>query len=230
MNPLGSQLKTVAKKLTPPLIWDSARSVVHMARSRKLPPAESGEQRAAWYDRVYYASEEYRKHYSASCYYFLWCVIVDRIMRAEISSVLDIGCGPGQFAMFLRDKGLKQYCGLDFSEESIRLAKSVCPQFQFVAADVFETDLVEQSDYEAVVSLEFLEHVQDDLCVLERIRAGAKLYATVPSFPEVGHVRHFSSCSEVSERYGGMFGQVSVDCLLSPDQGKRYYLFEGTRL
>jgi len=204
-------------------------SVVNVLRSRVSRSPELGERDAAWYDQVYQATEEYRGHYTGSRYYFLWCVVVDRIMRANIRSVLDIGCGPGQFAAFLRDKGLKHYYGLDLSEECVELARSACPEFNFLAASVFETDLLEKLDYDAVVSLEFLEHVEEDIRVLSRIRPGTTFFGTVPSFPYISHVRHFSTCGEVSRRYGGMFREFRVDSLLADQNGKQYYLFEGLK-
>jgi cyclopropane fatty-acyl-phospholipid synthase-like methyltransferase len=51
---------------------------------------------ADFYNEAYSHTQEYFIHYTNSRYYFVWTVILDRILR--ISSdvrVLEIGCGPG---------------------------------------------------------------------------------------------------------------------------------------
>lgn len=228
--PIAFALKNTAKRLTPPILWDSARSVAKVLRAKVHRPPDPQERDASYYDRKYLTSGEACQHYSASDYYFLWSVVVDRLTRAGVRSVLDIGCGPGQFAALLRDKGLRRYCGLDFSEQCIQIARSVCPEFEFVTANAVETDLFETFDYEAVVCTEFLEHLEEDIRILQRIRAGARVYGTVPNFRCLSHVRYFSSRKQVHERYGKMFRDFRVDVLLcNYRRGTAFYLFEGVK-
>lgn len=191
--------------------------------------AEYGEKNAAWYDEIYSTYEHYRLHYTRSVYYPLWSVIVDRIMRAGISSVLDVGCGPGQFATLLRDRGLEEYCGFDFSEKCIRQARLICPDYSFVVADAFETDLFQTFHYDAVVCTEFLEHVECDIEILRQIRSGVRLYGSVPNFMYFSHVRCFKNCDEVKDRYGQLFSEFRVDPLLSNPTGTTFYLLEGLK-
>ena len=44
------------------------------------------------------ANEDRRKHYTASPYYPLWTVIVDRLRRPRSRAVLEVACGSGQLA------------------------------------------------------------------------------------------------------------------------------------
>ena len=159
-------------------------------------------------------------------YYTQWSVIADSISQAGIVSVLDIGCGPGQFAALLRDRGLRRYLGIDFSPARIEQARKVCPELDFVEADVFETDLLRTHDYDAAVCLEFLEHVERDLEVIGSLRRGTRLYASVPDFGGPAHVRYFQSSDEVENRYGTELEALKVDVHCGK-RGQRFFLLEG---
>jgi len=230
---MKAPLKDFAKALTPPLLWNLLRHLLAGSERNAadtVPDAEPGEQTAAWYDVSFHAAEHFRRHYTASPYYFLWCVISDRLRTAAPRSVLDIGCGSGQLAALLRDRGLETYCGIDFSQARIEWARKTCPQFEFVLADVFETDLFETREYDTVICTEFLEHVERDLDVLARIRRGTRLYATVPNFPFTSHVRHFATCDSVRGRYAALLGELDVVPLLANERGKTFFLLEGIRI
>jgi 2-polyprenyl-3-methyl-5-hydroxy-6-metoxy-1,4-benzoquinol methylase len=187
------------------------------------------ERDAQWYDRTYETTEQYHCHYTASHYYFLWCVIVDRISRGHSKSVFDIGCGSGQVAHFLLDRGLPAYFGIDLSPTAIKQATARVPAFQFRAEDAFKSDLYETLNYDTVISLEFLEHVNDELAVLSRIKAGTRFLGSVPDFPYSSHVRYFSSCSEVLARYSHLFSDFEVVEFLAPS-GNRFFLMDGIKL
>lgn len=116
-----------------------------------------------WYDRVFEEEEKWRQNYTETPYYTTWAVIADRIRRRGVRSVLDIGCGPGQLACLLRDKGLRHYKGVDFSSKRVEWARKVCPEFEFLAADAFDLDFSSGQSYDAVIAAEFLEHVERDL-------------------------------------------------------------------
>jgi SAM-dependent methyltransferase len=221
--------KKAAMSVTPPLLWRLGSAAVRALTARSGSSPKSGEQDASYYNEMYRDSVEYRKHYTASRYYFLWCVIADRLKLAGVRSVLDIGCGAGQFGSLLRDSGIPNYCRLDLSENAIQMAKAICREYTFVAESAFDTDLFERFDYDAVISLEFLEHVQEDISVLSRIRQGKRFYGSVPNFPYESHVRHFTNREQVIERYGSLFTQFKVDAFLATDQGMKYFLLEGVR-
>lgn len=226
----SSAAKKVVKKLLPPILVDAWRQAARaIAPSASAKSAPASQRDAEWYDEAFETHKHWRRHYTSSGYYFLWCVIVDRMQRADVRSVLDIGCGPGQFASLLRDRGLSRYCGVDFSSKRIDWARRVCPQYSFVEADAFQTDLFESFDHDTVVCNEFLEHVDRDRDVLRRIRAGIRVFATVPSFPFTSHVRHFDNPQQVADRYGELFEPFTVDEFVADESGRRYYLIEGVK-
>ncbi len=59
----------------------------------------------------------------------------------EVSSVLDVGCGTGDFAYFLKRHGVKQYIGIDIVPRVIEKAKLKYPEFDFISGDFLGLDL-----------------------------------------------------------------------------------------
>jgi len=222
---MPNTIKDILRDAIPPILWRGASACVH--RWNLCTPPRGTQRDAAYYDRLYRVAADYRAHYTSSRYFFLWSVLIDRMLRSGVASVLDVGCGTGQFAAMARDRGLKAYCGIDFSRQAVERARSVCPEFRFEAANAMETDLFDALPYDAVTCLEFLEHVEHDREVLRRIPAGRRFYGSVPNFPDPAHVRHFSGLSEVRDRYADFFRDFHVDAFLATEEGITYYLFEG---
>lgn len=218
--------KVIAKELLPPIVLKAIGSVRHT----KNKDYEGQEQTSEYYDEVF-LSASWHEHYTESRYYPIWSVLVDRIVHAKVKSLLEIACGPGQLSLFLHDQGLQRYMGFDFSAKAVELAKIGCPEFNYVQADAFKTDLFHSHDYDAVLCTEFLEHVEHDLEVIGKIRSGTRFYGTVPNFPWRSHVRHFISTQEVSDRYAKYFQSFSVSAFLgSRNRNETYYLMEGVKI
>jgi 2-polyprenyl-3-methyl-5-hydroxy-6-metoxy-1,4-benzoquinol methylase len=193
-------------------------------------PVINGQQAAGWYDKAYERTAVYHCPYPQSWYYFLWTVIADRIRRAGIRSVLEIGCGPGQLAALLFDQGITNYVGLDFSEKAIGMARRNCPQGRFVIADARSSDVYELVEHEALICTEVLEHVQDDLAIVSRFLPGTRCVCSVPNFPAESHVRHFRDAAEVAQRYQRFFGDFDVATLKGPRRPtQEFFLFDGIR-
>lgn len=197
--------------------------------SRTRAASHNNEKDSSWYDSVYESSDAYRCHYTQSRYYFIWTVIADRIRRSANRRVLEIGCGSGQLAALLYDQGIKEYVGFDFSEAAVHLARQAVPSYTFLVADARSTELVVDGNYDWVVCTEVLEHIVEDLAVVQRIPSGKRFIGTVPNFPYRSHVRHFFSSGEVVERYANFFNDFDVIALAGTRQGQLYFLFEGVR-
>lgn len=211
------------RDLLPPVLWRWLQRRRRRAAARRWGFAQ--EQPPAFYDEMLALSDDLTAHYTQSRYYPVWTVVADRLRRAGARSVLDLGCGPGQVAALLRDAGLTEYLGVDFSPARVRQAQRVCPSARFVCEDV----LAVPGDAEWVLALEFLEHVERDLEVLRRLRPGTRVLATVPNFAAAGHVRWFASADEVRERYGPLLRDLRVDEILAGPSGRRHFVLEGTR-
>ena len=80
-------------------------------------------------------------------------VVLDclRTCLASGGTVLDVGCGAGQLACFLRDNGLQNYHGLDFSIKRIEHARIICPEFSFSHEDAYTSQLFSDVDYDTVI-------------------------------------------------------------------------------
>jgi len=89
----------------------------------------------------------------------------------ENPRVLDLGCGPGYESMRLTKAGAS-VVGVDFSEESIRIAKERCPQAQFELMDFRHLDREKLGIFEGVFACASLIHIspQELPGVWEQIR------------------------------------------------------------
>lgn len=94
-----------------------------------------------------------------------------------MTSVLEIGCGTGQLAQAIRDAlpGMG-YCGFDFSEVAIQIARSRSPNMRFEIHDALMTDLYRSHDYDLVISTEFIAARVDPL----HASAGLPVAAPLP--------------------------------------------------
>ena len=191
------------------------------------------QQDATWYDVIYDSKggNNYALHYTCSPYYATWSVIADRLMRyAEMDRVrvLDIGCGVGQFARLLQDKGFRNYTGIDFSGVAIAQARVRCQSFTFMQEDALTSGYVSDG-FDVVTMLEFLEHIEGDIAVLKRIPAGTRVYATVPNFSYTSHVRYFADAGSVYSRYSALFTDINVSAIRLNSEGLMLFIFEGVR-
>jgi hypothetical protein len=118
--------------------------------------------------------------------------------------------------------GLK-YLGSDFSVVNIQIAqrRGLPGNFHFSVRDlVAEPVTVNDPQNTFVVSVEFLEHIIQDLTVLERLPVGTTVIFTVPDHESEGHERWFVSTDEVAARYASLFDAFEVEPLVI---GTRYY-------
>jgi 2-polyprenyl-3-methyl-5-hydroxy-6-metoxy-1,4-benzoquinol methylase len=217
------------KDILPPIVLRGIR--VLRTRLRRDQPAQpvSGAQTASWYDRAYKETESYHRHYTESEYYFLWSVLADRLARREIQRVLDLGCGSGQLAALLYQKKLPAYCGVDFSAQAIELARQACPAYEFRVVDLRHSDLMQTYEYDCVIALEFLEHASFDLEIILQIKAGTRVFASLPNFPYPSHVRYFQDEQVVRQRYQEYFSEFQVDTFLADPLGHAYFLIDAIK-
>lgn len=193
------------------------------------PPPVNGVADASWYDAAYRVSDSYSLPYWESHYYFLWSVLAERIRAGRAQHVLDIGCGPGQFAACLFDlTPVQTYTGLDFSPHAIEMARRACPRGQFIVGDATTTTLHEETPHDVVTCTEVLEHVPNDHGVIARFKSGVRCLCTVPNFPYPSHVRHFTSSDEVVQRYAAFFHRLDV-WTLRVTRENVFYLLDGVR-
>lgn len=156
------------------------------------------------YDSVYLNSAEYQKPWKGSIYAKSWEAVatkLNQLMVTEGPQIIDIGCGPGQFAECLYELSptLSSYRGFDFSIQAIESAKGklLDSRFSFHNEDALSVDLTDG----LVVCLEAMEHMRDDISFLQRIPIGTTLVLSVPNFPSKTHYRFFRDMESVITRY-----------------------------
>lgn len=180
---------------------------------------------AGWYDEHYRLTlDKYDIDATESVYLPVWEVIASRIDPA--ATVLELGCGTGQLGRLLVDRGLTHYHGFDFSEVAVELARKRLPEFDVEVGDARTTRLVTDLPYDTALCTEVLEHLDDDLGVLRRIRPGARVLATVPNFDATSHLRFFDEEQEVADRYRSALDGLEVTRIELP-RGSVIFLLDG---
>ena len=157
------------------------------------------EKQAGHYDEEYAVRSAYHVHYSDSEYLPQWVQVEFLLRPFKEKHILDIGCGPGQFGAFLQDKGYTHYRGLDFSATAIEIGRSVC-SFPLSVGNALDPEVL-NSPYDAVVCLEVLEHMDQDLDLVRGLRIGTYCVFSVPNYDATSHVRWFRSERQVRSRY-----------------------------
>jgi len=115
-------------------------------------------------------------------------------------AILDLGCGLGQLEPYLLPFGY--VTGVDLSEEAVRTAQRHCPEATFVRGDV-RTMMLPEAAFDVVLSIEVLEHFEDDDQSRHLSRAydllvpGGLLVLTTPNRPVVERLN-----AEAVERTG----------------------------
>lgn len=145
-------------------------------------------------------------------------------------TIADLGCGPGFFAKTLYKRGYRRYWGVDFSEACIKIARRTVPQFEF-AVDNLYVDHIQKRfvDYDIFLLLETLEHLKEDIKVLEAIPKGKKIILSVPSVGGIGHVRRFRTKVSVYSRYGTLINFEEIFGLSTKSSNKKFWLGHGIR-
>jgi 2-polyprenyl-3-methyl-5-hydroxy-6-metoxy-1,4-benzoquinol methylase len=124
-------------------------------------------------------------------------------LSIENPQILEIACGCGQFANLLFDREYFDYFSFDFSPVAIKRAKIINPKQagKFIIGDALTADMAEH-DYNTVIIFKALEHIQEDLLLLSKIKTDSNVFISVPNYPSESHVRWLLSENEIIERYG----------------------------
>ena len=184
---------------------------------------------SSYYDAVYRDSAAYEAPAARSPYAPVWNRLAELLRGFGACRILDLGCGPGQFAEFVREALPEDdYCGVDFSAVAIDKARQRVPGFAFERLELPITDFAGRAPFDVVVCTEVLEHVEADLAIVAALPPGTPLLATVPDFDSFGHLRTFPDEASVRTRYGGLLDDLVVERhALSPKA--TLWIFQGRR-
>jgi SAM-dependent methyltransferase len=139
----------------------------------------------------------------------LWTKAASWLIATGQQYVIDIGSGTGHLAHVLRREGWNgTYCGVDFSNVAVTLAAKRCPCEVFVNSDIGDVGL---SNAKAILLIEVLQHIEDDIALLERIPSGTDICFSVSDIPaglsddlSAFHFRWFESEQQIRDRYKQM--------------------------
>ncbi len=164
----------------------------------------------------YYYSNDHEYHVPLSQWkqpklYFVAADIISKQPRKKMLPILEIGCGSGQFANLLFERGYINYTGIDISSKAIKLARNMNPNHmdKFLAGNIFD-NIVMLDDYDLIISFEVLEHLKNDLELVKSIPCGKRFLFSVPDFWSFNHLRVFKSTDDIKDRYGALLKITSV--------------------
>jgi SAM-dependent methyltransferase len=75
--------------------------------------------------------------------------LVERL--ADSGTICDLGCGPGQVAGYLFDRGAAS-CGIDLSAGMVAQARSLHPQISFTQGDMLDLSLVDGDSFASIAA------------------------------------------------------------------------------
>jgi 2-polyprenyl-6-hydroxyphenyl methylase/3-demethylubiquinone-9 3-methyltransferase len=116
---------------------------------------------------------------------YLWPPVMRRLASLpKGSAILDAGCGNGWLAKTLADQGF-EVCGIDLQESGIDHARRLDPRCRFALASVYDDyEPLFERQFDAVVSLEVIEHLYDPSAFVKRVfqalRPGGLFVLTTP--------------------------------------------------
>jgi len=158
------------------------------------------------FDREYYDSRMHRSLFPLE--ESPWLQIYNKtasFLGPELidKKIIDLGCGTGRLARLLCNKGYKNYTGIDFAPKRIEECKRYVPEYEFKCVDIFDIDVIQTFDnYDVFIILEVLEHIENDLDILDSIPKDKIIIFSVPNYLSESHLRAFKDKKSVINRYG----------------------------
>lgn len=95
----------------------------------------------------------------------------------------------------------------------MRLARQTCPDAEFFVGNTLDSTSYQHRKYDTVICTVVLENVVDDLGILDFIKNGAIVIASVPNFDSLSHVRYFVSEADVRQRYAPAIKGLQIDTI-----------------
>ena len=176
------------------------------------------------YDHVYATGsvdKVYDLPYRHSGYYPLFRTVCNVLRARGSRSVLEVGCGTGGFAHLWHDQNpAARYRGFDFSPVAVEKARERTGRTDAFFVGDARAPGSYSGDFDSIVCTEVLEHIEDDLEVINNWGAGTLCVCSVPNFAADNHVRVFKSADDVIKRYSSNIEIESVRHVKKP------YLFD----
>ena len=129
----------------------------------------------------------------------------------------DMGCGPGQIAGYLHNRGAI-VCGIDLSEEMVKYAAAANPELQFSQGNMLRLDEVPDNSYAGIAAFYSIIHVPKPAVVtaLTELRRVLKPEGVLLVTHHIG--------SNIVHRDEFIGKQVSLDFIFFETQEMKSYL------
>ncbi|VAX07590.1 hypothetical protein MNBD_ALPHA03-212 [hydrothermal vent metagenome] len=156
--------------------------------------------------------EAYERKYFHSAYYPLFKAVLKAVKRSGGTSILEVGCGFGHFALMLKQNTDLIYQGFDFSSVAVERAQKITGyEKEITVADATIEKTYKSYNYDTIVCTEVLEHIPNDLETISLWNSGTYCICSVPNYDSSDHVRYFNTKEEVLNRYGH---EIDIDCIV----------------
>lgn len=184
---------------------------------------------AEFYDNLYRTKESYSLNVSAqqSPHGVLYNNIVVYLRNIPNARILDVGCGTGQLAELIISSGYNYIKGIDISSVAIELSRKRCPKYEDRFQCVSIEDYDHSDDYNTAIICEVLEHIAEDIAVIDSLKPGTQVVLTVPNYDSASHVRHFDGLLSVIRRYNRLL--VHYGTVIHCGDTSEFYLIHGTK-
>jgi 2-polyprenyl-3-methyl-5-hydroxy-6-metoxy-1,4-benzoquinol methylase len=187
-----------------------------------------------WYDVLADQEKMYSLAPKESSYYPVWEKVIEAIRRSDRrlgGRIIELGCGSGQLARMIYSSGMQYHIGIDFSHNMIELAKKMNPDLsdRFHCQNFFkEMPFLDEGD--CIIMTEVLEHLEDDLKLIEKIPSGCHIIFSVPSYITQSHVRAFRNDNDIRVRYENLirFNKI-IPIVMNVEQDWKIFVCEGVK-
>jgi predicted TPR repeat methyltransferase len=146
----------------------------------------------------------------------------------SINGVLEVGCGYG----FLSKRifaVVASYRGFDFSQQCIEGARKRESGALFEVKNLYDPYSFYPVDYDCIVCIEVLEHVED-LKALLNFPSGKKFIISVPDFASAGHLRMYKDPEkDIKSRFKRLLKVEGLEVIYTARKN-RLFLFWGITL
>jgi 2-polyprenyl-3-methyl-5-hydroxy-6-metoxy-1,4-benzoquinol methylase len=141
-----------------------------------------------------------------------------------------MGCGMGYFVRLAKAHGYRIVRAVDFSSVAVNHAREICSNMKdiFRVGDLRSKRVLGYKNYDVAVLFEVLEHVEEDLAIIENIRVGKRLIFSVPNYGYRSHVRYFEKLEDVLNRYSKLINFLSWESI-AIDESRVIWLLCGVR-
>lgn len=109
---------------------------------------------------------------NAQAYAKAAAIVLQEIERVGIdlsrSSVLEIGCGSGFYTALMKDHGVRDYTGIDITDELFDVHRRRFPRYRFVRQDVTSQPI--ERAFDLILMIDVAEHIVDNSAFASAMR------------------------------------------------------------